>query len=88
MEYWLPPRMSDRQFSPWDLKRKEFDMNWNIVQDSWKLLKNKVIAHWDKLDNINTVTPEREEVAGEIEQTNGVTQDKKKESIEREKDIH
>jgi len=80
--------MPSWQFSPWDLKRKEFDMNWNIVQDSWKLLKNKVIAHWDKLDNINTVTPEKEEVAGEIEQTNGVTQDKKKEQVEREKEIH
>ena len=63
-------------------------MNWNIVQDSWKQLKSKVSAHWDKLDTINTVTPKGEEVAGEIQEKKGVVRDEAEEQIELPKDTH
>ena len=47
-------------------------MIWNIVQDSWKQLKGKAVAHWDKLDNINAIT----------KQGDGAAQDEAKEQIE------
>ena len=63
-------------------------MNWNIVQDSWKQLKSKVTAHWDKLDNINTVTPKGEEVTDENQEKNGVVRDEAEKQVERIKDTH
>ena len=80
--------MSDRQFSHSGLKRKEFNMNLNIVQDSWKQLKSKVTAHWGKLDSVNTNTGKGEATAGEIKETDGVAQGEADEQIERTKDTH
>jgi len=63
-------------------------MNWNIVEDSWKQLKGKVTAHWDKLDSINTTARTGEEVAGEGQETVGVVQDQAEEQVGRIKDTH
>ena len=63
-------------------------MNWNIVQDSWMQLKNKMTAHWNKLDSVNTVTVKGEATAGEIQETYGVAQGEAEEQVERIKDTH
>ena len=80
--------MSERQFSHSGLKRKEFNMNRNIVQESWKQLKSKVTAHWDKLNSINTITGKEEATAGEIQEIHGVAQGEAEEQIERIKDTN
>ena len=63
-------------------------MNWNIVQDSWKQLKSKVIAHRDKRDNIDTISEKGEVTAGEIQETYGIAQGEAEEQVELIKDTH
>lgn len=78
MEYWPLPGMSAWQFSHSGLKQKELKLNWNIVQGSWQHLKNKVTAHWEKLD---TTAPNGEEIADEALETATVVRDQAEKKI-------
>lgn len=76
--------MSDWQFRQSGPERKEFDINWNIVQSNWKQFKGKVRAQWGKRssDRSDEFANKNDEVADKIQETYGDAKDK---VVERDK---
>jgi uncharacterized protein YjbJ (UPF0337 family) len=74
------------QFRLSGLTRKEFTMNWNIVDSSWKQLKGMVTSHWDKLDGIDMSAGNGKEVVGKNQETAEVAKQEIGEKTERVKD--
>lgn len=52
-------------------------MNWDIVEGNWKQFKGVVKEKWGKLtdDNLDTIAGKREQLAGRIQETYGLTMD-------------
>jgi uncharacterized protein YjbJ (UPF0337 family) len=63
----------------------EFDMNWNIVEGNWKQFKGNVKAHWGTLidDHIDVFGGNRDQLAGMIQETYGITKDETELQIKR-----
>jgi uncharacterized protein YjbJ (UPF0337 family) len=77
--------MLDWQFRRPGPERKEFDMNWDIVEGNWKQFKGKVKAQWGKLtdDHLDVIAGKRAELAGKIQESYGITKDEAEEQIKR-----
>jgi uncharacterized protein YjbJ (UPF0337 family) len=75
--------MRDRAFGPLGAKRKELDMNWDIVEGNWKQFKGKVKARWGDLteDHLNVIAGKRVELAGKIQEAYGITKDEAEQQI-------
>jgi uncharacterized protein YjbJ (UPF0337 family) len=60
-------------------------MNWDIVKGNWKQFKGKVKAQWGKLtdDHLDVIAGKRDELAGKIQETYGITKDEAEEQIKR-----
>ena len=58
-------------------------MNWDIVEGNWKQFKGKVLVRWGKLndDNLDLIAGKRNELAGKIQETYGITKDEAEEQI-------
>lgn len=58
-------------------------MNWDIIEGNWKQFKGKVKAQWGKLtdDHIDVIAGKRDELAGKIQETYGVTKDEAEKQI-------
>lgn len=80
-EYWQ--RMIDWQFRQSNLEKKEFQMNWDIVEGNWKQFNGKVKAQWGKLtdDQLDVISGKRIELAGKIQETYGITKDEAEKQI-------
>jgi uncharacterized protein YjbJ (UPF0337 family) len=52
-------------------------MNWDVIEGNWKQFKGHVKEKWGKLtdDNLDTIAGKRDQLAGTIQQTYGVTKD-------------
>jgi uncharacterized protein YjbJ (UPF0337 family) len=56
---------------------KEIAMNWDIVEGNWKQFKGKVKSRWGNLtdDQLDVIAGKREELAGKIQESYGITKD-------------
>jgi uncharacterized protein YjbJ (UPF0337 family) len=52
-------------------------MNWDIVEGNWKQFKGKVKSRWGNLtdDQLDVIAGKREELAGKIQESYGITKD-------------
>lgn len=52
-------------------------MNWDIVEGSWTQFKGNVQVQWGKLtdDHLDVIAGNRDQLAGKIQETYGVTKD-------------
>lgn len=64
-------------------ERKEFGMNWNIVEGNWKQFQGKVKAQWGKLtdDHLDVIAGKRVELAGKLQECYGITMDEAEKQI-------
>jgi uncharacterized protein YjbJ (UPF0337 family) len=63
-------------------------MDWNIVEGNWKQFKGKVKAQWGKLtdDHLDVIAGKRDQLAGKIQETYGITKDETERQINRFED--
>jgi uncharacterized protein YjbJ (UPF0337 family) len=75
--------MLGRQFRPSGAERKEFDMNWDIVEGNWKQFKGKVKARWGDLtdDHLEVIAGKRVELSGKLQEAYGITKDEAEKQI-------
>lgn len=80
-EFWQ--RMVDWQFRQPNLEKKEFQMNWDIVEGNWKQFNGKVKTQWGKLtdDQLDVISGKRIELAGKIQEAYGITKDEAEKQI-------
>lgn len=80
-EYWQ--KMVDWQFRQPNLEKKEFQMNWDIVEGNWKQFNGKVKTQWGKLtdDQLDVISGKRIELAGKIQEAYGITKDEAEKQI-------
>ena len=52
-------------------------MNWDEIEGNWKQFKGLVQEKWGKLtdDNLDTIAGKRDQLAGRIQETYGITKD-------------
>jgi uncharacterized protein YjbJ (UPF0337 family) len=52
-------------------------MNWDRIEGNWKQLKGNVKQQWGKLtdDQIDVIAGKRDQLAGKIQETYGITKD-------------
>ena len=52
-------------------------MNWDIIKGDWMQFKGQVKEQWGKLtdDNLDQIAGKRDQLAGKIQETYGVTKD-------------
>jgi uncharacterized protein YjbJ (UPF0337 family) len=52
-------------------------MNWDMIQGDWKQFKGHVKEKWGKLtdDSLTTIAGRRDQLAGQIQATYGITKD-------------
>jgi uncharacterized protein YjbJ (UPF0337 family) len=75
--------MLDWQFRRSGPERKEFDMNWDIVEGNWKQFKGQVKAQWSELthDHRDVIVGKRVELATKTQEASPETECKMKEEI-------
>lgn len=63
-------------------------MNWDMVEGNWGQFKGKVKSQWGKLtdDQLDVINGKREQLAGKIQETYGITQDEAEKEIKRFED--
>lgn len=63
-------------------------MNWDIVEGNWKQFKGKVQAQWGKLtdDHLDVIAGKRDTLAGQIQESYGITKDQAEREIKRFED--
>lgn len=63
-------------------------MSWDRVQGNWKQFKGKVKSQWGKLtdDQLDVIDGEREQLAGKIQETYGISRDEAEKQIKRFED--
>ena len=68
---------------PFGIHNEEIGMDWNIVEGNWKQFKGKVKAQWGKLtdDHLDVIAGKRDQLAGKIQETYGVTKDEVEQQI-------
>ena len=52
-------------------------MNWDIIKGDWMQFKGQVKEQWGRLtdDNLDQIAGKRDQLAGKIQETYGVTKD-------------
>jgi uncharacterized protein YjbJ (UPF0337 family) len=65
-------------------------MDWNIVEGNWKQFKGKVKAQWGKLtdDHLDVIAGKRDQLAGKIQETYGITKDETEQQIKRFEEVN
>ena len=58
-------------------------MNWNVIEGNWPQYKGQVKAQWGKLtnDRLDVIAGKRDQLAGQIQETYGVTHDEADQQI-------
>ena len=62
----------------------------DAVEGNWKQFKGKVKAQWDKLtdDHLDVIAGNRDQLAGKIQKTYGVTKDETEQQIKRFEELN
>ena len=65
-------------------------MNWDRIEGNWKQFKGKVKEHWGKLtdDQIDVIAGKREQLAGRVQETYGISKDEAEKQIRRFEDLY
>lgn len=59
-------------------------MNWERIEGNWKQLIGQAKSHWGKLtnDELTEIAGKREQLAGKIQETYGITKDEAERQID------
>jgi uncharacterized protein YjbJ (UPF0337 family) len=65
-------------------------MNWDIIEGDWKQFKGLVKEKWGKLsdDNLDMIAGRREQLAGRLQQTYGITKDQAEVQVKAFEELH
>jgi uncharacterized protein YjbJ (UPF0337 family) len=65
-------------------------MNWEMIEGNWKQFKGHVKEKWGKLtdDNLDAIGGKREQLAGKIEETYGITKDQAERQVKAFGEMH
>ena len=63
---------------------EEQTMNWDRIEGNWKQLTGKIKEQWGKLtdDDIDVIGGKRDQLAGRLQQSYGITKDEAEEQID------
>jgi uncharacterized protein YjbJ (UPF0337 family) len=65
-------------------------MNWDMIEGNWKQFKGHVKEKWGKLtdDNLDTIAGKRDQLAGKIQETYGITKDQAEVQVKAFEEMH
>jgi uncharacterized protein YjbJ (UPF0337 family) len=65
-------------------------MNWDIIEGNWKQFKGHVKEKWGKLtdDNLDSIAGKREQLAGRLQETYGITKDQAEIQVKAFEELH
>ena len=65
-------------------------MNWDVIEGDWKQFKGLVKEKWGKLtdSNLDTIAGKRDQLAGSIQETYGITKDQAELQVKAFEDLH
>ena len=65
-------------------------MNWDVIEGDWKQFKGLVKEKWGKLtdSNLDTIAGKRDQLAGSIQETYGITKDQAESQVKAFEDLH
>ena len=65
-------------------------MNWDVIEGDWKQFKGLVKQKWGKLtdDNLDIIAGRREQLAGRLQQTYGITKDQAEVQVKAFEELH
>jgi len=66
------------------------NLNWNVIEGNWKQFKGHVKEKWGKLtdDKLDTIAGKRDQLAGTIQETYGISKDQAEVQIKTFEEIH
>jgi uncharacterized protein YjbJ (UPF0337 family) len=76
--------------SPTRSPSKGNTMNWEMIEGNWKLFKGRVKEKWGKLtdDNLDSIAGKRDQLAGKIQETYGITKDQAELQVKAFEQVH
>jgi uncharacterized protein YjbJ (UPF0337 family) len=76
--------------SPTSSPSKGNIMNWDTIEGDWKQFKGHVKEKWGKLtdDNLDTIAGKRDQLAGKLQETYGITKDQAEIQVKAFEEIH
>jgi len=65
-------------------------MNWDVIEGNWKQFKGHVKEKWGKLtdDNLDAIAGKREQLAGKLQETYGITKDQSEVQLKAFEEAH
>jgi len=65
-------------------------MNWDVIEGNWKQFKGHVKEKWGKLtdDNLDAIAGKREQLAGKLQETYGITKDQTEAQLKAFEEVH
>jgi uncharacterized protein YjbJ (UPF0337 family) len=65
-------------------------MDWDVIEGDWKQFKGLVKQKWGKLtdDNLDIIAGRREQLAGRLQQTYGITKDQAEVQVKAFEELH
>jgi uncharacterized protein YjbJ (UPF0337 family) len=65
-------------------------MNWDTIEGDWKQFKGHVKEKWGKLtdDNLDIIAGKRDQLAGKLQETYGITKDQAEIQVKAFEEIH
>ena len=65
-------------------------MNWDTIEGDWQQFKGHVKEKWGKLtdDNLDAIAGKRDQLAGKLEETYGITKDQAERQVKAFEEMH
>ncbi len=65
-------------------------LNWDIIEGNWKQFQGHVKEKWGKLtdDNLDAIAGKREQLAGKLQETYGITKDQTEVQLKAFEEVH
>ena len=65
-------------------------MNWDMIEGNWMQFKGHVKEKWGKLtdDSLDTIAGKRDQLAGKIQETYGITKDQAEVQVKAFEEMH
>jgi uncharacterized protein YjbJ (UPF0337 family) len=76
--------------APTNASTKGHTMNWDVIEGNWKQFKGHVKEKWGKLtdDNLDEIAGKREQLAGKLQETYGITKDQTEVQLKAFEEVH